>query len=95
METPVWMGRGFSPQEGTLALRDGRLRFELDERVVFDAPIPELRVTWPWYGFGCQMWAHANGEKYFLSFLHTNNTIGTWWTGVLRGRAWKRAIGAA
>ncbi len=42
-ETPAWMGRGFSPQKGTLSLAAGRLRFESDDAVVFDAPISESR----------------------------------------------------
>lgn len=94
MTTQVWTGRGFSPQEGTLALADGRLRFELDGAVVFDQPVPQLAITWPWYGFGCQFWAHAEGRRYFISFLHTNNTIGSWCRGMQRGRTWNRAIKA-
>jgi len=95
LTTTVWTGRGFGPQEGTLRLADGRLRFELDDQVVFDANIAELKLTWPWYGFGCQFWAHTVDKKYFISFLHTGNTLGSWWSGIVHGRSWKRAIRAA
>src|SRR5260370_11287708 len=93
-EAPAWMGRGFHTELGVLTLNQGRLRFVVEDRVVFDAPVPELNLTWPWYGFGCQFWAHAQGQKYFVSALHPNNTIITWWKGIRRGRGWKRAIDA-
>ena len=92
LTTTVWTGRGFNPKPGTLQLADGRLRFELDGQVVFDAALAELKITWPWYGFGCQFWAHTIDSKYFISFLHTNNTIGSWMRGVMTGRSWKRAM---
>ena len=41
LTTTVWTGRGFSPHEGTLRLADGRLRFELDHQIAFDANIAE------------------------------------------------------
>src|SRR5690242_12408864 len=94
METPVWTGRGFSPREGTLRLADGRLRFTLDGQIVFDAPIGELAIRWPWYGFGCQFWASVGTERHFISFLHTSNTLGSWARGVQHGRTWRRAIEA-
>jgi hypothetical protein len=92
LTTEVWTGRGFNPKRGILSLDAKRLRFELDDQVIFDAPAAELRITWPWYGFGCQFWAHAPAGDWFISFLHTNNTLYSWWTGVRKGRTWKRAI---
>ena len=91
-ETPAWMGRGFYPRKGTLSFAAGRLRFESDDAVVFDGSISELDLRWPWLGFGCQFWAHAHGEKYFVSALHPGNSLGTWWEGVRRGRMWRRAL---
>jgi hypothetical protein len=94
-ETPAWMGRGFYPRKGTLSFAAMRLRFEADGAIVFDALVSELDLRWPWYGFGCQFWAHANGEKYFVSALHPINTLITWWSGIKRGRMWRRALRAA
>ena len=91
-EAMVWTGRGFNPKPGTLILDAGRLRFELDGQVVFDAPLNQLGISWPWYGFGCQFWAHTDGRKYFISFLHTGNTLFSWWEGVRLGRTWRRAM---
>lgn len=95
LETPVWTGRGFNPQRGILRLQDNRLRFDLENRVEFEAPTAELRISWPWYGFGCQFWAHVGERRYFISFLHTNNSLYSWWQGVRKGRRWKRAITAS
>ena len=91
-ETPAWMGRGFYVQKGTLSFTDGRLRFESDGAVVFDATVSELDLRWPLYGFGCQFWAHAHGKKYFVSALHPGNSVATWWEGIRRGRMWRRAL---
>jgi hypothetical protein len=93
--TDVWIGRGFNPQQGRLQLAGDRLKLEIDDRVVFDARIAELGLTWPWYGAGRQFWAHNGADKYFISFLHTNNTLFSWWRGMQRGRYWNRAIKAA
>ena len=97
MEAQAWTGRGRRPKAGTLTLQQGRLRFELHEdgRVAFDEPVGGLSLSWPWYGFGCQFWAHSAGENYFVSFVHTNNTLYSWWEGVTTGRCWNRAIRAA
>lgn len=92
METTVWTGRGFNPTQGTLGLCNQRLRFEAGGVVAFDASIPELRLSWPWYGFGCQFWAHVGQRKYFISFLHARNTWFSWWQGVQKGRRWRKAI---
>lgn len=92
LETQAWTGRGFSPKSGRLILYENRLRYEVAGTILFDAPVAELKLRWPWYGFGCQFWAHANGAKYFVSLMHTNNTMGTWWAGIQRGRLWKRAL---
>ncbi len=95
MESIAFTGRGFNPKTGTLSLDGNRLRYVVDDRVLFDAPLAELRLTWPWYGFGCQFWAHTPSEKYFVSLMGTGNTSASWWAGVRRGREWKRAIDAA
>ena len=92
MTTTVWTGRGVSPREGTLTLNAGRLRFELDGKVAFDLPVNHLSISWPWYGFGCQFWARTGDRKDFISFLHTGNTLSSWWTGVQLGHRWKRAM---
>jgi len=92
METTVWVGRGFSPRKGLLRLTGDRLHLELERTVAFDSPLAQLAISWPWYGFGCQFWAHAENAKYFVSFLHTGNTIVTWARGVRTGRKWHRAL---
>jgi hypothetical protein len=95
IESIAWTGRGFNPKAGTLTLLGTRLRYVVADQVLFDAPLPELQLTWPWYGFGCQFWAHTPSEKYFVSLMPTGNTLATWWEGIQRGRRWKRAITAA
>ena len=94
LEETVWTGRGISPKRGTLQLSDNRLCFELDGAVAFDAALTELGIAWPWYGFGCQFWVHAAGRRYFISFLHPHNTLGSWAKGVRNGRRWYRAMKA-
>lgn len=92
LESTAWTGRGFNPKSGILTLDHGRLRYAMENGVLFDAPVSELGITWPWYSFGCQFWAHLGPEKHFISLMHTNNTLFTWWQGIKRGRRWKRAI---
>src|SRR5258708_18537691 len=74
LTTEVWTGRGFNPKEGTLRLADGRLRFELDGQGAFDANVAELKITWPWYRFGCQFLAHTVHRQYFISFVDTGHS---------------------
>lgn len=91
----VWTGRGRHPRPGTLTLTDSQLRFVLADAVAFDAPLASLNLSWPWYGFGCQFWAHTGAEAFFISFVGTGNTLATWWLGVQTGREWNRAMRAA
>lgn len=95
METDVWIGQGFSPNQGVLRLAAGQLSLTLDGTIAFDTPIAELQMKWPWYGADCQFWAHSLGNKYFVSFQHTHNTSYSWCQGIKRGRLWNRAIKAA
>jgi hypothetical protein len=92
LESAAWTGRGFNPKLGSLSLNNGQLRYVVADSVLFDAPVRALAITWPWYGFGCQFWAHTVERKYFVSLMPTNNTLATWWSGIQRGRRWKRAI---
>jgi len=92
LEETVWMGKGFSPRPGTLRLNGDRLSFETEGARAFDAQLTELAISWPWYGFGCQFKAHVGGREYFISFLHTQNTLGSWAKGIRRGRRWHRAM---
>ncbi len=95
METAVWIGQGIGPKQGVLRLTTAQLTLSLDGVVAFDAPVSELKMKWPWYGMGCQFWAHSLGKKYFVSFLQTGNSTSSWWQGIKRGRLWNRAIKAA
>ena len=88
----VWVGRGFSPQQGVLRLVKGRLTLLLDGGVAFDSPVAGLQLKWPWYGGRAQFWAHAGEKKYYVSFLHTGNSMVSWWKGMQKGRFWNRAI---
>jgi hypothetical protein len=95
METTVWIGRGFNPDEGTLRLDQGALTLTIDGNVTFEGPVPQLDVRWPWYSFGAQFWATGNGRRYFVSFLHTGNSTSSWWRGMKTGWSWHRAIKSA
>jgi len=94
-QTTVYIGMGVAVDKGTLRLEKGRLRLDLQGNVAFDAPAAELQLRWPWYGFGCQFFAHTPQKKYFVSFLHPGNTLSTWWEGIQTGRKWHRLIQAA
>ena len=90
----VWIGKGFLPEPATLRLRATRLILELNGSIAIDDELRSLSISWPWYGFGCQFIARAGGREYFVSFLHTNNTIGSWARGIRNGRRWYRIIKA-
>ena len=95
METTVWIGRGFSPDEGTLRLDRSALTLTIGGKVAFDGPIPQLHLRWPWYSFRAQFWATGPDRRYFVSFLHTGNSLSSWWQGMTTGWRWRRAIRTA
>lgn len=59
VETEVIVGQGFSPDIGKLHLEGNRLQLKIYDEIAFDEPIARLGLQWPWYGLGCQFWAHT------------------------------------
>jgi hypothetical protein len=90
METKVLIGRGFNPDIGILVLDGNKLQLKIKDVVIFDEPIARLRLAWPWYGFGCQFWAHTEKKNYFVSLMGIAR--GGWWEEFKHGRKWHNAI---
>jgi hypothetical protein len=72
--TPVWLLVGMSGSTpGVLELSAGRIGFTTETGRVFEAPLAEITVKYPWYFFGggCKI-THA-GKTHRISFVRPNN----------------------
>jgi hypothetical protein len=74
LRTPVWQLIGMTGSTpGILELSAGRIAFSTETGRVFEAPLREITVVYPWYYFGggCKI-THA-GKTYRISFVRPNN----------------------
>jgi hypothetical protein len=80
LKTPVWELHGLTGSEpGLLALTDGKLSFETEKGLRFEAPLAEITdVRWPWYSFSAALNLTAKGVKYRFSFARPNGAGAAW-----------------
>jgi hypothetical protein len=72
--TPVWMLVGMSGSvPGVLELAEGKVAFTSAEGRVFEAPLSEVSVKYPWYYFGGGCKITTGGKTYRISFVRPNN----------------------
>lgn len=90
LEATVWVGKWVRAEEGTLSLRDGRLRFENEKRCLFDSDVKKIeKMVWHWYSFSGAFEVWIDGASYFISFVPRNSGLGTWHSGLVEGRKWR------
>lgn len=71
--TPVWLLVGMTGSTpGVLELAGGKIAFTADEGRVFEAPLADISVKYPWYYFGggCKIAIGATTHR--ISFVRPN-----------------------
>src|SRR4029079_1666247 len=74
LATPVWLLIGMTGSTpGLLELASGKIAFTSDEGRVFEAPLTDIRVKYPWYYFGGGCKIAIADKTYRISFVRPNN----------------------
>ncbi len=70
LTSPVWLtkGRIGTPSPGTLELAEGRISFTDREGKVFDAPVADVKASFPRYYLGLGFKLAVAGETYKVYF---------------------------
>lgn len=73
LRTPVWMLSGLTGSvPGLLEMVDGKVGFTTEEQRVFESPLAEISVKYPWYYFGGGCKIRIKDDVYRISFVRPN-----------------------
>lgn len=73
LRTPVWMLSGLTGSvPGLLEMVDGKVGFTTEEQRVFESPLTDISVKYPWYYFGGGCKIRIKDDVYRISFVRPN-----------------------
>ena len=74
LRTPVWQLNGMTGSTpGILELSAGRIAFTTETGRVFEAPLSDITVNYPWYYFGGGCKITYACQTHRISFVRPNN----------------------
>jgi len=76
LRTRVWLLIGMTGSTpGVLELAEGRIAFTTEEGRVFEAPLADISVKYPWYYFGGGCKITIGDTTHRISFVRPNNSL--------------------